>query len=70
MCDRLGHDGQHDLGGMLGVVIDGLISHHQILVHSEPPAGVGVAVVVRKVGAGDFQADAVAGLEQIAGRPK
>src|SRR3977135_2362103 len=67
--DRLSHDRQHDLRGMLGVVVDALVRHCQLAVHAKPAASVRIAVVVRKVRAGDLEPDAMAGLEQVAGRP-
>src|SRR6185436_15338176 len=67
--DRLSHDRQHDLGGMLGVVVDGLVRHCQLAVHTEAAAGVWIAVVVRKVRTGDLEPDTMTGLEQVAGRP-
>ena len=55
---------------MLAIVVDGLVGLPELGVLAEGVAGVGVAVVVGEVAAGDLHPDPVALLEEVAGRPE
>ncbi len=67
MLYRAGDDGQQDVRGAGAVVKNRLVGTAQLPLVRYGAAGVGVAVETREVAAGDFQADAVALLEFIAG---
>src|SRR2546425_1244648 len=55
---------------MIGVVEDGLLRGKQFCVSAKQFSAVRVSVKARKVAAGDFEPDAMAALEEIAGDPK
>ena len=55
------------MGGGVGGVVDGLVGDADLGVGGEVVAGVEVAVEAGEVGGGDFEADAVAALEDVGG---
>src|ERR1700730_211650 len=63
-------EGEEDVGGAFSVVKDGLVGHGRLRVFAEGAARVGVPVPAWETAAGDLEADAVAGLEEVAGRPE
>src|SRR6266571_3935600 len=55
---------------MIGVVEDGLLRGKQLRVSAKRFSAVRISVKARKVAAGNFEPDAMAALEEIAGDPK
>src|SRR5205814_3092275 len=64
------HDRQHDIGSVFRVVQDGLVRYDHLCISSEIVTGIGIAVPTREIAAGHVQANAVSGLEDVAGGPQ
>src|ERR1700730_9563378 len=63
-------EGEEDVGGAFSVVKDGLVGYGRLRVGAEGAARVGIPVPAWETAARDLEADAVAGLEEVAGRPE
>src|ERR1700675_470220 len=63
------HYGEEEVGGHLGLVEDRLARGDSLGALAEALAGIKVAIEARKVAGADFEADTVAGQEDVTGRP-
>ena len=58
------------MGWVLGIVVDGLLGDVKFGIGARIAAGVQVAIEAGEVAAGNFQTDAMAGFEKVAGLPQ